>query len=169
MTQDVSKRNFHQFNEYQELFINKALRPLNSLGSDYFYYLVKDNEQPNKSYRFCTHENWMDFYYDEKLIENDPLKRIIENSNNAILPWSQASFTNQYEKRTMSGRNSFGLYNGISIVNQYNNKSHIFVMATESSEHDLARYLILEKSQELKKLMRSCMGHFDDRLQKIAA
>jgi len=160
MTKDVPKRNFLHFDETQELFINKKLRPLNTLGSDYFFYLVSDHTPQNKSYRFCTHEDWMDFYYEEKLINNDPLKRIMESSSNSVLPWSHASFTNKNEKRTMSGRSTFGLYNGLSIVNQYNNRKHIFVMATENKDHDLARYLLLEKSNELKKLMQGCMAHF---------
>ncbi|ABQ56685.1 hypothetical protein LPC_2784 [Legionella pneumophila str. Corby] len=99
----------------------------------------------------------MTFYYEEKLIENDPLKRIVEKSNISVLPWNQASFMNKHEKQTMSGRSAFGLYNGVSIVSKFNNKNYIFVLATEHRDHDLARYLLLEKNYELKKLMHGCI------------
>ncbi|HAU0125570.1 TPA: hypothetical protein F8S86_05405 [Legionella pneumophila] len=157
MIHDVPSRKFHPFDENQELLFNKKYRPLNALGCDYFYYLVSDQTSKNKSYRFCTHEDWMDFYYEEKLIDNDPLKRIIENSNASILPWNQVSIMNKSEKRTMSGRSSFGLYNGLSIASKFNDKKYIFVLATEHRDHDLARYLLLEKNYELKKLMHACI------------
>lgn len=157
MLHDVCSRMYHSFDENQELLFNKQYRPLNVLGCDYFYYLVSDQTSKQNSYRFCTHEDWMDFYYEEKLIDNDPLKRIIENSNSAILPWNQVSSMNKSEKRTMAGRSSFGLYNGLSIVSKFNEKKYIFVMATEHRDHDLARYLLLEKNYELKKLMHDCI------------
>ncbi|CAM2802553.1 autoinducer binding domain-containing protein [Legionella pneumophila subsp. fraseri] len=157
MIHDVPKRIFLPFDEKQELLFNKQLRPLNALGCDYFYYLVSDQTSKSKSYRFCTHEDWMTFYYEEKLIENDPLKRIVEKSNISVLPWNQASFMNKHEKQTMSGRSAFGLYNGVSIVSKFNNKNYIFVLATEHRDHDLARYLLLEKNYELKKLMHGCI------------
>ena len=157
MTHNIRKRIFLPFDEKQELLLTKQLRPLNTLGCDYLYYLISDQTSKNKSYRFCTHENWMDFYYEEKLIDNDPLKRIVENSNISILPWNQASFMNKSEKRTMSARSAFGLYNGVSIASKFNNKKYIFVMATEHRDHDLARYLLLEKNYELKKLMHDCI------------
>lgn len=162
MIHDVRKRIFLPFDEKHELLFNKQLRPLNALGCDYLYYLVSDQTSNNKSYRFCTHEDWMDFYYEEKLIDNDPLKRIVEKSNISILPWNQASFINKHEKQTMSGRSAFGLYNGVSIVSKFNDKKYIFVMATEHRDHDLARYLLLEKNYELKKLMHGCITLFDD-------
>ncbi|VEG89836.1 autoinducer binding domain-containing protein [Legionella spiritensis] len=162
MIHDVHKRIFLPFDEKQELLFNKQLRPLHALGCDYLYYLVSDQTSKNKSYRFCTHEDWIDFYYEEKLIDNDPLKRIVEKSNISILPWNQASYMNQSEKRSMSGRSAFGLYNGITIVQKYNNKKYIFVLATESREHDLARYLLHERSYELKRLMRGCITVFDE-------
>ncbi|HAU1091262.1 TPA: hypothetical protein F8V12_00730 [Legionella pneumophila] len=162
MIHDVHKRIFLPFDEKQELHFNKQYRPLNALGCDYFYYLASDQTSKSKSYRFCTHEDWMDFYYEEKLIINDPLKRIIENSNGSILPWNQVSFMNKSEKRTMSGRSSFGLYNGLSIVNNFKGKKHIFVLATEHRDHDLARYLLLEKNYALKKLMHDCITAFDE-------
>lgn len=162
MVHDVTSRMFHPFDENQELLFNKQLRPLNALGCDYFYYLVSDQTSKSKSYRFCTHEDWMDFYYEEKLIDNDPLKRIMEQSKQSILPWNQTGFMNKNEKQTMSGRSAFGLFNGLSIVSNYKDKNHIFVLATEDKEHDLARYLLLEKNQELKKLMGNCIAQFNE-------
>ncbi|HDV5709459.1 autoinducer binding domain-containing protein [Legionella pneumophila] len=162
MLHDIRSRMFLPFDENQELLFNKQLRPLNALGCDYFYYLVSDCNSKNNSYRFCTHEDWMDFYYEEKLIDNDPLKRIMEQSTHSILPWNQTSFMNKNEKRTMSGRYAFGLFNGLSIVSNYKDKKHIFVLATEHKEHDLARYLLLEKELELKKLMGGCIALFNE-------
>ena len=162
MKNDVRKKIFRPFKEKQELLFNKQLRPLNALGCDYFYYLVSDTNPDNDSYRFCTHEDWVDFYYEDKLIDNDPLKRVIENSNISVLPWNQASIMNKSEKRTMAGRSAFGLHNGVSIVQKYNGKKYIFVLATESREHDLARFLLLEKNHELKGLMHGCITHFDE-------
>ena len=160
---------YSSFNEAQELQINQAFHPINKLGCDYLYYLSYSSTDKNKSYRFCTHDNWLDFYYEEKLIATDPLKRIMINTNNAVLPWDQVNFQNKSEKRTMSARSSFGLNNGISIVSNYNNHKHILVLATEHQEHDIARYLLLKQSYKLTQLMKSCITVFDDRIQEIAA
>lgn len=107
----------------------------------------------------------MDFYYEEKLIDNDPLKRIVEKSNTPIFPWNQASLMNKSEKRVMSGRSAFGLYNGLSIAIKLNNKKYIFTMATENKDHDLARFLLLEKNHELKKLINNCISVLDIAIQ----
>lgn len=160
MINDVRKRIYRPFDEKRELLFNKQLRILNALGCDYFYYLVSDPKPQNDSYRFCTHEDWMDFYYEEKLVDHDPLKRIAENANTSVLPWNQASIMNKNEKRTMSGRSAFGLHNGITIVQKYQEKKYIFVLATESREHDMARYLLLERNDELKRLMYGCITSF---------
>lgn len=167
MIHDVNRRLYLPFDERQEIQFTKQLRPLNALGCDYLYYLVSDETSKTQSYRFCTHEDWMDFYYKEKFIDNDPLKRVIEKSNSTMLPWNQACLMNKSEKRTMSGREDFGLYNGLSIVSEYNNKKHIFVMATENKDHDLARYLLLEKNYELKKMMNGCITLFDKFLIEV--
>ncbi|BCA95221.1 hypothetical protein TUM19329_15820 [Legionella antarctica] len=104
----------------------------------------------------------MDFYYEEQFIDHDPLKRIAENTHISVLPWNQASVMNKNEKRTMSGRSAFGLHNGVTIIQKYQDKRYIFVLATESRDHDLARYLLLERSDELKKLMQGCITIFDE-------
>ena len=158
MIDNVKKRIYRPFDEKQELMFNKQFRSLNALGCDYFYHLISDTKSQNDSYRFCTHENWIDFYYEEQFINHDPLKRIAENSNISVLPWNQASVMNKSEKRTMSGRSSFGLHNGLSIVQKYNDNKYIFVLSTERRDHDLARFLLLEKNYELKKLMYSCIA-----------
>ncbi|HAU0227381.1 TPA: hypothetical protein JBF13_05320 [Legionella pneumophila] len=168
MIKDVHKRIFLPFDEKRELLFNKHFRPLNALGCDYFYHLVADSKPQNDSYRFCTHEDWMDFYYEEKFIDNDPLKRLAENANISVLPWNQASVMNKSEQRTMSGRSAFGLHNGITIIQKYNDKKYIFVLATESREHDLARYLLHERSGELKRLMQGCITVFDDFTRLVA-
>ena len=160
---------YSSFHEAQELQINKAFHPINKLGCDYLYYLSYSITDQNKSYRFCTHDNWLDFYYEENLIAADPLKRIMIDTNNTVLPWDQVNFQNKNEKQTMSARSAFGLSNGISIVSNYDNHKHILVLATEQQEHDLARYLLLEKSHELSKFMKSCISVFNNFEQSVAA
>ena len=152
------------FPEQFELQFNKIFRPLKRLGCDYFYFLgVNDGMR----YRFCTDENWMDFYYDERLIFDDPLKRIAENTTFIALPWHQVSHLHGNEKRTMQGRGSYGLYNGITIAREHQKRKYIFALSTESKEHDLARYLLIEKSDQLKQFVQDCMNLFDQYLMLI--
>lgn len=146
------------FSEKFELQFNEAFRSLKLLGCDYFYFLGIDAAT---RYRFCTHEDWIDFYYDEKFIFNDPLKRIAENSKFVALPWEQITHLHGDEKKTMCGRISFGLYNGLTIAREYKKRKYIFALATESKEHDLARYLLLEKIGALEKFIQDCMNLFD--------
>ncbi|MFT4058386.1 MAG: hypothetical protein QM652_02445 [Legionella sp.] len=116
------------------------------------------------SYRFCTHEDWIDFYHDEKLILNDPLKRVIEDTKFIVLPWEQVTHIHGNEKRTMSGRISFGLFNGLTIARKHHNRKYIFALATELKEHDIAKYLLLEKTNQLEKFVSDCMRLFDQYL-----
>ena len=149
------------FPEQFELQFNKAFRSLKLLGCDYFYFLGIDGD---KRHRFCTHEDWMDIYYEEKFILNDPLKRISENTTFIALPWEQVTHLHGHEKRTMCGRVSFGLFNGLSIAREYRKRKYMFALATELKEHDLARYLLVEKIDKLEKFIQDCMKIFDQYL-----
>ena len=162
MHNSIPNHLYHQFPESFELELNKAIRPLKKIGCDYFYFLGKD---AGKSARFCTHEDWIDFYYDEKFILNDPLKRIVENTSSFIaLPWEQVTHLHGHEKKTMYGRVSFGLFNGLSIAREYRKRKYTFALATESKDHDLARYLLLEKIETLEQVIQNCMRVFDQYL-----
>ncbi len=152
---------YNLFPERFELQFSNAFRPLKLLGCDYLYFLGIDGDI---CHRFCTHEDWIDFYYDEKFVFNDPLKRVVENTSFIALPWEQATHLNGNEKKTMYGRVSFGLFNGLTIAREYRGKKYIFALATESKEHDLARYLFLEKIEVLEKFVRDCMKLFDQYL-----
>lgn len=154
--------NLHNiFPEKFELQFYKAFRSLKHLGCDYFYFLGLDS---GVSYRFCTHENWIDFYKDEKFILNDPLKRVVESTPFIILPWEQISFLHGNEKKTMYGRISFGLFNGLTIAREHKKRKYVFALATELKEHELARYLLLEKIDTLEKFTCDCMRLFDQYL-----
>ncbi len=162
MLHDVVPNQFHRtFNEPFELLFNKQLQPLNSLGCSYFYFLVSDVNGQNKSYRFCTHEDWIDFYHYEKMLNHDPLKRMAQSFNFAVIPWKQVCHTNGQEKMTMEGRRDFGLYNGVTITRDFQNKKYIFVLATEYKDHDLARFLLIEKSDQLEVFIQNCMRVFN--------
>jgi hypothetical protein len=153
------------FSEDFELQFYQAFRKIKDLGCDYFYFLGVANSD---SYRFCTHEHWMDFYHEEKFMLNDPLKRVSENTKFIMLPWEQVTHLHGHEKRTMSGRTSFGLYNGLSIAREYNNRKYIFALATECQEHALARYLLLENIVKLEEFICCCMRLFDQYLLLMA-
>lgn len=146
------------FPENFELQFYQAFHPLKQLGCDYFYFLGLDS---GISYRFCTHENWIDFYRTENFISDDPLKRVAEHAKFIALPWEQVTHLHGKEKRTMNGRVSFGLFNGLTITKNQYNKKYIFALATELKEHDLARYLLLEKAEKLERFMCECMTIFD--------
>jgi len=148
----------NQFPEHFELQFNKIWRSLKMLGCDYFYFLGTDS---GMRHRFCTHEDWQDVYYGEKFVLNDPLKRIAENTAFIALPWEQVTHLHGGEKRTMCGRTSFGLYNGLTVAREYQQRKYIFALATELKEHDLARYLMLEKTGTLEKFILDCMKLFD--------
>jgi len=155
-------RNLHGiFPQKFELQFYQAFRRLKDLGCDYFYFLGLDS---GISYRFCTHEDWMDFYHDEKFILNDPLKRVVENSTFIVAPWEQITHLHANEKKTMYGRISFGLFNGVTIAREHRNRKYIFALATELKEHDLARYLLLEKMDTLERFVCDCMRLFDQYL-----
>lgn len=149
------------FPERFELQFNQAFRSLKLLGCDYFYFL---GTAAGVRHRFCTHEDWMDFYYDEKFILNDPLKRVAEKSTFLVLPWEQITHLHGNEKNTMCGRVSFGLFNGLTIAREYKKRKYILTVATELKEHDLARYLLLEKMDKLEKFIHDCMRLFDQYL-----
>lgn len=153
------------FPENFELKFHQAFRTLKLLGCDYFYFLGVD---AGISYRFCTHDDWMDLYYDEKFILNDPLKRVVENTPFILLPWEQITHLHGNEKKTMYGRISFGLFNGLSIAREHQNRKYIFALATELKEHDLARYLVLEKIDSLEKFVLDCMKLFNQFLLLIS-
>lgn len=157
----VQKNLKNPFPEQFELQLNKAFLPLKALGCDYFYFLGIDADT---SYRFCTHEDWMDVYYDEGFILNDPLKRIAENTSFVALPWQQVTHLYANDKRTMCGRTSYGLNHGLTIAHGHQNRKYIFALATELKEHDLARYLLLEKTSVLEKFVQDCMKLFDQYL-----
>ncbi len=152
------------FPEIIELQFYKAFRTLKMLGCDYFYFLGSDS---GISHRFCTHDDWIDFYYDEKFIFNDPLKRIAESSTFLALPWEQITHLHGADKKTMCGRISFGILNGLTIARQHQNRKYIFALATELKEHDLARYLLLEKTVELEKFICDCIRVFDQYLRYV--
>jgi hypothetical protein len=152
---------YYNFPEKIELQVYQAFRSLKELGCDYFYFL---GQASGNSYRFCTHENWMEAYHGEKFVLNDPLKRVVESTPFIILPWEQISFLHGKEKKTMYGRISFGLFNGLTISREYQNRKYIFALATESKEHDLARYLMLVKTDTLEKAIYDCMKLFDQYL-----
>lgn len=167
---DVGKiatvRNFHNiFPEKFELQFYQIFRSLLSLGCDYLYFLGLDS---GITYRFCTHDDWIDFYHDEKFILYDPLKRVINNTSFLVLPWGQVTHLDANEKKTMSGRISFGLFNGLTISRECQKKKYIFALATESKEHDLARYLLLEKIDKLERAIRDCIRLFDQYLLLIS-
>ena len=161
MLHDVVPNQFHRtFNEPFELQFTKQLQPLNALGCNYFYFLVSDVNDQNKSYRFCTHEDWIDFYHYEKMLNHDPLKRMAQSLNFAVIPWKQVSHINSQEKMTMAGRGDFGLYNGLTITRSFQDKKYIFVLATEHNDHDLARFLLIENSDQLEVFIQNCMRAF---------
>ncbi|HAT8643596.1 hypothetical protein [Legionella pneumophila] len=152
-------RSLHNiFPEKFELQFYQAIRSLKQLGCDYFYFLGMDS---GITYRFCTHDDWIDFYKDEKFILNDPLKRVVECTPFIILPWEQISLLHGNEKKTMYGRISFGLFNGLTISREYKKRKYVFALATEFKDHDLARYLVLEKMHKLEEVVRDCMRLFD--------
>ncbi|RAP34624.1 hypothetical protein B1207_15180 [Legionella quinlivanii] len=136
-----SKNPHGSFPEKFELQFYQAFHTLKKLGCDYLYFLGIEDQI---SYRFCTHDYWMDIYNTEKLILNDPLRRVSESSNFILLPWTQITHLHGDEKKTMNARSSNGLFNGLTISRQHNNKKYIFALATELKDHDLARYLVLE-------------------------
>ena len=158
----TNAKNLHNFfPESFELQFYQAFRILKNLGCDYFYFLGLEGRS---SYRFCTHEDWMDFYHEEKFLLNDPLKRIAYNSKFIITPWDQVTYLHSNEKKTMYGRISFGLFNGLTIAREYHNKKYIFALATELKEHDMARYFLLEKMNQLEQFVCDCMRIFDQYL-----
>lgn len=155
-------KNLHNyFPENFELQFYKIFRKLKNLGCDYFYFLGLDS---GISYRFCTNDNWMSFYRDEKFVLNDPLKRIVETTNFIITPWNQITHLHGSEKKTMQGRISYGLFNGLTITREFRSRKYIITLATEMKEHDLARYFLLEKLNHLENFVYECMQLFDQYL-----
>ncbi len=162
MHMEVVQNLHHSFSEQFELQFNKAFRSLKMLGCDYFYFLGTDS---GISYRLCSHEDWIDFYADEKFILSDPLQRISKNSTFIALPWEQITLLHGNEKKAMYGRVSFGLFNGLTIAREHRKRKYIFALATESKEHDLARYLLLEKIDTLETFIQDCIKLFNQYLR----
>lgn len=145
---------YNTFSEQFELQFYKKFHALKNLGCDYLYFLGFNS---GNSHRFCTHESWIDFYYDEQFVLNDPLKRIAEKTNFIALPWSQVTHSSKGDKKAIEGRKSFGLHNGLTVTREQNQKKYIFALSTEENSHDLARYLLLEKNEFLQKFILDCM------------
>lgn len=164
LSKHQSKYLHSTFPEQFELQFYKNFHSLKKLGCDYFYFLGFNS---GMSHRFCTDDNWINFYHDEKFILDDPLKRIAEANTFIALPWSQITFSKKSEKKAIEGRQSFGLYNGITITQERNNKKYIFALSTEEMSHDLARYLLLEKSSILQDFLTNSMNLFDQYLCMI--
>ncbi|WP_165483101.1 autoinducer binding domain-containing protein [Legionella genomosp. 1] len=156
-----SKNPHNSFPEKFELQFYQAFHTLKKLGCDYLYFLGIENQI---SYRFCTHDYWMDIYNREKLILNDPLRRITEGSNFILVPWDQITHLHGGEKKTMGARISYGFFNGLTISRQFGNKKFIFAFATELREHDLARFLLLENMDKLEQVIALCIKLYDQYL-----
>ncbi|MBA2649738.1 MAG: autoinducer binding domain-containing protein [Legionella sp.] len=159
----LAKPVFNNFPEEFELKFNKIFHVLKKLGCDYFYFLGINT---GFRHRFCTHEDWIDFYVAEKLALNDPLKRVAEGSTFIALPWQQLTHLHGKDKRTMLARPSYGLHNGLTIAKTYQQKRYILTLATELKEHDIARYLLLEKVGILEKFIKDCMMLFDQHVKQ---
>lgn len=100
-------------------------------------------------------------YYEEKFIQNDSFKRIAEYNKSVVLPWDQVTHLDEKERRTMEGRNSFGLHHGLTISQHKSGRSFTFVFATETKEHLLAQYILHEKSEQLKSTIKDLVSVFD--------
>lgn len=155
------KNPYQHFSEEFKLQIYSVFKKLKALGCDYFYFLGTDGEI---RYRFSSQEEWMEIYYSEKFILNDPLKRIAEKSSWIVFPWNQVTHQNSHEKKTMQGRVSYGFYNGLTISRKHLSRQFIFTFATAIREHDLARYLLLEKNKKLEDVIQYCMQLFNQYL-----
>lgn len=158
MSSSQIKNVYHCFPEEIEIQFNKIFRLIKILGCDYFYFIGEDT---GARHRFCTHVDWLDFYATERLVLNDPLKRVAESSKFIALPWQQVTNLYGKDKLTMSARTSFGLYNGITIAREHQQRKYIFALASELKEHDLGRYLLLEKVDSLQKVVYDTMKLFD--------
>ncbi|MCE3043961.1 autoinducer binding domain-containing protein [Legionella sp. 16cNR16C] len=157
-----AKNPHNSFHEKFELQFYQAFHTLKRLGCDYLYFLAVEN---GVSYRFCTHENWMDIYNTEKLILNDPLRRVAESGTFILVPWAQITHLHGNEKKTMCARVSHGLFNGMTISRQFRNRKYIFALATELREHDLARYLLLENMNKLEQVICNYTKLFDQHMR----
>lgn len=158
-------KNFHSlFTEHFELQYYQKFRKLKLLGCDYFYFL---GTTETETYRFCTHADWIEIYHEERFLLNDPLKRVIENTKFIVLPWDQLAHIHGDEKRTMLGRVSFGLHNGLTISREHNNRKHIYALATETKDHELAKYLLIEKMHNLQEMVFDCISIFNQYINYI--
>lgn len=124
---------------------------LNEIGVTYLYYTYV-----NGGYRksISNYEEWMDIYRSEDLIKHCTLKRLAENHAPMVIPWGDITYLNLDERKVMQARNSYHMLNGLTISRKRDEGTEVIVLATDSPAHDLARYIIRDKSEIVQTVLR---------------
>jgi hypothetical protein len=139
------------FTEDCEIQLYSSYKKLRSFGCTYMYYTI--NHPIQGRLRFSTNEEWINLYLEENLIKNDPIKAVCEQKKSRILSWNQVPILSPEQKKTMEARGSFGIYNGINIIQHDSNGiSKIIALCTDSKSHDFG-YEILKNSSLLKEIV----------------
>lgn len=130
------------FTEDLELKLYSYYKHFRLYGSTYMYYTIND---PIKGrLRFSTDENWIKIYLEDSLIENDPIKGVCDQKKNRIVSWKNIIISNRAQKRTMDARNSFGIYNGVNIINhdRATGLQKVLALCTDCKSYNLSHELI---------------------------
>lgn len=125
---------------------DKQLQELKPIGCTYLYYAFIYDTHRKSVY---SANDWRHAYQAEALGTDDPLKRLAEEYSPIVAPWNDITFNDKNEKKVMQARDSYDLRNGITLSRKINDGISILVLATDSQEHDLARYVIHEKSAQV--------------------
>lgn len=130
------------FTEDLELKLYSYYKHFRLYGSTYMYYTIND---PIKGrLRFSTDEDWIKIYLEDSLIENDPIKEICDQKKNRIVSWKNIIISGRAQKKTMEARNSFGIYNGLTIINHEHatGLQKVLTLCTDCKSFNLQHELI---------------------------
>ncbi len=130
------------FTEDLELQLFSFYKQFSLYGCTYMYYTITD---PNKGrIRFTTNEDWIRLYLEDNLVSHDPIKIICEQKRNAILSWKNIPISSRSQKKTMEGRNSFGLHDGMNIIHfdEKNGLHKILALCTDCKSHNFSQEIL---------------------------
>lgn len=124
------------FTESVELLLYSCYKSLRPYGCTYMYYTV--NDPIHGRVRFSTNEDWIKLYVEEGFIHNDPIKTVCEQNKSRILAWKHVPISGSSQKQTMEARDSFGIFNGINIIQHNKNTGlqKVLALCTDHKSYD---------------------------------
>lgn len=130
------------FTEDLELQLFSYYKQFQLFGCTYMYYTI--NNPTIGRIRFTTNYDWIGVYLQDSLILDDPVKQFCEKKQTKIIHWKNIPILNNNQKKVMDGRNSFRIYNGMSIIKyDYSTRlEKVLALSTDCASYDFPNEIL---------------------------